>query len=114
MERALSQKAAKVAETMVKLATAILSKVSPAKVSLDSLLSKEEMEIIPMIIKGPLVHFAAKFAAYEENAKEVIDSGGIVSPMVDDIKDVTKEIGEAKRQSVLAGQMLATLARSYQ
>jgi hypothetical protein len=67
-----------------------------------------------MIIRGPLVHFAAKFAGYEENAKEVIDSGGIVSTMVDDIKDVTKEIGEAKRQSVLAGQMLATLARSSQ
>jgi hypothetical protein len=114
MERALSQKAAKAAETMVKLATVILSKVSPAKVSLDSLLSKQEMEIIPMIIRGPLVHFAAKFAGYEENAKEVIDSGGIVSTMVDDIKDVTKEIGEAKRQSVLAGQMLATLARSSQ
>jgi hypothetical protein len=114
MERALSQKAAKAAETMVKLATAILSKVSPAKVSLDSLLSKQEMEIVPMIIRGPLVHFAAKFAGYEENAKEVIDSGGIVSTMVDDIKDVTKEIGEAKRQSVLAGQMLATLARSSQ
>ena len=29
-------------------------------------------------------------------------------------QDVTKEIGEAKRQSVLAGQMLATLARSSQ
>jgi hypothetical protein len=114
MERAVSQKAAKAAETMVKLATVILSKVSPAKVSLDSLLSKQEMEIIPMIIRGPLVHFAAKFAGYEENAKEVIDSGGIVSTMVDDIKDVTKEIGEAKRQSVLAGQMLATLARSTQ
>ena len=112
MERAVSQKSAKAAETMLKLATVILSKVSPAKVSLDSLLSKPETEIIPMIIKGTLVHFAAKFASYEENAKEVIESGGRVSTMVDDIKDLTKEINEAKRQSVLAGQMLATLARS--
>ncbi len=95
MERALSQKAAKAAEAMVKLATVILSKVSPAKVSLDSLLSKEEMESIPVIIKGPLQHFAAKFTGYEENAKEVIASGGIVSTMVDDIKDpfVSKYIG---------------------
>lgn len=27
-------------------------------------------------------------------------------------QDVTREIGEAKKQSILAGQMLATLARS--
>jgi hypothetical protein len=112
MERAVSQKAAKAAETMLKLAKVILGKVSPAKVSLDCLLSKPETEIIPMIIKGTLEQFAAKFAIYEENAKEVIESGGKVSTMMDDIKDLTKEINEAKRQSVLAGQMLATLARS--
>jgi hypothetical protein len=87
MERALAQKTAKAAEAMVKVATVILSKVSPAKVALDSLLSKEEMLVIPMVIRSPLQRFAAKFTTYEENAREVISSGGIVSTMVEDIKD---------------------------
>ena len=87
MERAQTQKVAKASEGMVKLATAILSKVSPTLAALNNLMSKDEMEMIPMIIKNPLEHSRQKFHEYEVNAREVIATEGSVSAMVDDLKD---------------------------
>jgi hypothetical protein len=87
MERVQIQKTAKVAEGMVKLATGILYKVSPILASLNNLLAKSELQMLPMIIRTPLEQFQAKFREYEENAREVIASDGAVSAMVDDLKD---------------------------
>jgi hypothetical protein len=87
MERVQIQKTAKVAEGMVKLATGILYKVSPILASLNNLLAKSELQMLPMIIRTPLEQFQAKFREYEENAREVIASEGAVSAMVDDLKD---------------------------
>ncbi len=87
LEKVKALKISKGHQDMVKLAKMIMSKVGPVIVSLTALLAKDEMPMVPVVVKQPLELSLQRFSEYEENAKEVISSEGIVSTMVDDLKD---------------------------
>jgi hypothetical protein len=87
LEKVKALKISKGHQDMVKLAKMIMSKVGPVIVPLTALLAKDEMPMVPVVVKQPLELSLQRFSEYEENAKEVISSEGIVSTMVDDLKD---------------------------
>jgi hypothetical protein len=90
LEKAKALKITKGHQEMVKLATTIMSKVGPVVVSLGALLAKDEMPMVPDIVRQPLEVCLQRFSEYEANVKEVISSDGVVSTTVVDLKDFLK------------------------
>jgi hypothetical protein len=87
LEKVQALKVSKAQQDMVKMAKTILGKIGPVIVTLVSLLAKEEMPMIPAVVRMPLELSLKKFQEYEENAKEVIATDGTISTMMDDLKD---------------------------
>lgn len=87
MEKVKNAKISKGHQEMLKMARTVLAKVAPVVVSLTALLSKDEMPMVPVIVRRPLELCLERFSGFEENAKEVISSEGVVCTIVQDLKD---------------------------
>ncbi len=87
LEKVQALKVTKAQQDMVKMAKTILGKIGPVIVSLASLLAKDEMPLVPVVVRQPLENPLKKFQEYEENAKEVISTDGTISNIVEDLKD---------------------------
>ena len=87
LEKVQALKVTKAQQDMVKMAKTILGKIGPVIVSLASLLAKDEMPLVPVVVRQPLENSLKKFHGYEENAKEVISTDGTISNIVEDLKD---------------------------
>jgi hypothetical protein len=112
LERAQDKEAAKLLMANSKKAEAILAKVGAVLLSLEAILDKEKMSMVAPLIRDPLTRHLAAFQLIKTNAESVILLGGEGELEIDDIKDLIKQIAEAKKAIALATQMLATLARA--
>jgi glyoxylate carboligase len=87
LEKVQALKVTKAQQDMVKMANTILGKTGPMIVTLASLLAKDEMPMVPVVVRMPLEASLKKFKEYEVNAKEVISTDGTISTIVEDLKD---------------------------
>jgi hypothetical protein len=112
LERAQDKEAAKLLVANSKKAEAVLAKVGAVLISLGAILEKEKMDMVAPLIRDPLSRHLAAFQLIKSNAESVILLGGEGELEIDDIKDLIKQIADAKKAIALATQMLATLARA--
>jgi hypothetical protein len=112
LERAQSKEAGKLLTANTKKAEAVLSKVGAIIISLAAILEKEQMSMVAPLIRDPLSRHLAAFQLLKTTAESVILLGGEGELEIGDLKDLIKQIAEAKKAIALATQMLATLARA--
>jgi hypothetical protein len=112
LERAQEKEAAKLLTANTKKAEAVLSKLGAILISLEAILEKEQMSMVAPLIRDPLFAHQAAFRSLKTKAESVILLGGEGELEIDDLKDLVKQIAEAKKSIALATQMLATLARA--
>jgi hypothetical protein len=99
----------------IKAANLVLAKVGPVVVALDAMLARPGMAMVSSIIRDPLVAIAESFREYEETARGVVSSDGETKlDGVPDLKEVSNQVAQCRKQLALATQMLATLARVRQ
>jgi hypothetical protein len=87
LDKAREREVQKRAEVHIKLSEAILGKIGPVIVSLSSLLSKPEMEMVAGIIRDPITESLEAFEAMDIAAKAVIANNGEGELEVTDMKD---------------------------
>jgi wyosine [tRNA(Phe)-imidazoG37] synthetase (radical SAM superfamily) len=112
LERAHEKESNKLLLANSKMAEAILAKVGGILLSLAAILEKEHMVLVAPLIRDPLTKHLAAFQLLKTKAESVILLGGEGELDITDIKEVIKQIAEAKKAIALATQMLATLARA--
>ena len=112
LERAQAKESSKLLTANSKMAEAVLAKVGGILIAFGAILDKEQMSMVAPLIRDPLSTHMAAFQLMKTNAESVILMGGEGELDIDDIKDVIKQIAEAKKAIALATQMLATLARA--
>jgi hypothetical protein len=112
LERARATESNKLLKANSKMAEAVLAKVGGILLALGAILEKEQMCMVAPLIRDPLSTHMAAFQLMKTNAESVILMGGEGELDIDDIKDVIKQIAEAKKAIALATQMLATLSRA--
>jgi hypothetical protein len=112
LERAQAKEASKRLLANSKAAEAVLAKVGGIIIALGAILEKENMNMVAPLIRDPLSTHLANFEALKSNAESVLLAGGEGELDINDIKDLVKQIAEAKKAIALATQMLATLARA--
>jgi hypothetical protein len=112
LERAQDKETGKILAANSKKAEAVLAKVGAVLIALRAILEKERMTMVAPLIRDPLSSFLAAFQLHKINAESVLELGGEGDVGVDDLRDLIKQIAEAKKAIALATQMLATLARA--
>ena len=111
LERARANETNKQRALLVKLANAIVSKISPQIVSLQNLVAKEMLPSLAPLIKDPVESQLQEFLEMDRDAKRLINSDGEGTLMFDDLKHVSSLVATSKKHQALAIQMIATLAR---
>jgi hypothetical protein len=112
LERAQAKEDSKRLAANSKMAEAILAKVAPIIISLSAIMEKDQMAMVAPLIRDPLLQHMAAFRLLKTAAESVLLLEGEGELGINDIKDLIKNIAEAKKAIALATQMLATLARA--
>ncbi len=111
-ERAQAKESSKLMIANSKMAEAVLAKVGGILISLGAILEKEQMSMVAPLIRDPLSRHMVAFQLLKTKAESVLLLEGEGELGIGDLKDLIKQIAEAKKAIALATQMLATLARA--
>ncbi len=112
LERAQAKESSKLLMANSKMAEAVLAKVGGILISLGAILEKEQMSMVAPLIRDPLSRHMVAFQLLKTKAESVLLLEGEGELGIGDLKDLIKQIAEAKKAIALATQMLATLARA--
>jgi hypothetical protein len=94
-----------------KIASNLLSKVTPVLTSIDSVLSKPEMEMVAPVVRQPLDDAKKELDAISKRCTAVVNGGGDGSKL-DDPKDVAARCADIRKQVGLACNVLASIAKA--
>ena len=111
LAKAREGEANKAAASTVKNAETILAKLSSLMENLDALLSKPESSLVADVIRGPVSRALENFQNITGQARKAIKTAGREG-VLPDVKDVSAEVGTAKKAAALLSTVLATMAKA--
>jgi hypothetical protein len=86
VERAKEKEDARLLLANSKMAEAVLAKVGSVLIALQTMLAKNQIEMVAPLIRNPLATFRDSFAVYKTSAELIIEQGGLGDLGVNDIK----------------------------